>query len=251
MMIKKIPYYIGSAISLLKAVKIIESLELTLKYKNTILKFKNGLIFNIVNLLDILIIKETVIDDVYKLNNLINPGLIIDVGAAFGDFTIFAAKMFPSSQILCFEPDPVYFTLLKKNIILNKINNITCFNYAISCKKRYKLYMQANHGNSSYMKRKKYYQKISVKTKKLSDFITPQVKLLKIDCEGAELDILQSAADNKLSLVKNIALEYHNFTIPNMDNVIKQKLTKQGFSCTLKQDSYSPLYGYLYAEKID
>ncbi len=52
---------------------------------------------------------------------------------------------------------------------------------------------------------------IKVKTVKLSTYIHKPVDLLKIDTEGAELEILQDLyhTSKKFNLIKNIVLEYH------------------------------------------
>lgn len=49
---------------------------------------------------------------------------IIDIGAHIGIPSIYAASIIRNGKIYCFEPVGDNFSLLKKNIILNKLNNI-------------------------------------------------------------------------------------------------------------------------------
>jgi FkbM family methyltransferase len=50
------------------------------------------------------------------------PEEIFDCGANIGAFSIFAAKKFPQSKLVCFEPDAENLTLLKQNLKLNGIH---------------------------------------------------------------------------------------------------------------------------------
>ena len=50
------------------------------------------------------------------------PESIYDGGANIGVFSIFAASQFPSTPIICFEPDATNTTLLRKNLEVNQIN---------------------------------------------------------------------------------------------------------------------------------
>ena len=64
---------------------------------------------------------------------------------------------------------------------------------------------------------------------------------MKVDCEGAEYDILLNAPGEILKKIGIIAVEYHSpkhFGIKNKDynvqNLVK-RLEKAGFRCTLKK----------------
>lgn len=61
---------------------------------------------------------------------------------------------------------------------------------------------------------------ISVPTKKLSGFFDEPVDLLKMDIEGAEHMVLRELAESgKLSLIKEMHLEYHHHIIREQDNI--------------------------------
>ena len=49
------------------------------------------------------------------------PGLILDIGANIGDFTISAAKVYPKWQVLSFEPSPETYLVQIWNLALNSI----------------------------------------------------------------------------------------------------------------------------------
>jgi len=87
--------------------------------------------------------------DTDKLGNLINSELkknkkvlFIDIGAYFGDYTVRFGNQFKRNKnfrIICFEPGTEYLSVstlsqLKKNIQLNKLNNIKIFSFGIGSK---------------------------------------------------------------------------------------------------------------------
>ena len=65
---------------------------------------------------------------------LITPGMVvIDVGANIGYFSLLASMLVgPGGQVHAFEPDPVNFGLLKKNVRINHASNIKVVQTALS-----------------------------------------------------------------------------------------------------------------------
>ena len=61
-------------------------------------------------------------------------GLVLDIGAHFGIYSLVAASANKQSSIIAFEPNPNNFDLLCKNIQINGFSNITLENLAISNK---------------------------------------------------------------------------------------------------------------------
>jgi FkbM family methyltransferase len=59
---------------------------------------------------------------------------ILDIGSQSGLYTLYA-KYLPNSKFYAFEPFPLTFNLLNKNIALNNITNVEMFNIGLSDKK--------------------------------------------------------------------------------------------------------------------
>lgn len=59
---------------------------------------------------------------------------IIDCGANIGLATLYFKKLYPRSKMICFEPNPIPFEILQKNIKLNHLTDVTPYNIAISDK---------------------------------------------------------------------------------------------------------------------
>lgn len=123
--------------------------------------------------------------------------IVIDVGAHVGVFTIKASEAVgEKGLVVAIEPDPNNLALLKKNIRINGCNNVIVIGKAAgSSKGKAKLYLHAiSWGHSLYGKRPDFVE-VEVDT---LDNIASQLKLkkigfIKINAEGAELEVLRGA----------------------------------------------------------
>ena len=115
---------------------------------------------------------------------------VIDCGANVGELYISLIQNNIESNYIGFEPDPVTFKSLEKNL-----NNHTAqiFDCALSNENEYKdLYLDTDGADTSLI----YFgsdKKVNIKVKTLDSFNIKEVKLLKIEAEGAELEVLQGA----------------------------------------------------------
>lgn len=145
---------------------------------------------------------------------------IIDAGSNIGIATLFFKELYPNSKILCFEPDPKAFQLLQENMTNNQIENVSLINAALSSKEgeidffgQILVDSPDARGNSiidTWGLQRTISNTVKVKSVKLSSYINSEVDFLKIDTEGAEQQILEDLAqENKLSFIKEMAIEVH------------------------------------------
>jgi FkbM family methyltransferase len=131
------------------------------------------------------------------------PGdILVDIGAHVGMISIMYAKLNPFIKILAFEPIPSSFKSLLKNIELNKIKNIIPINLAVTSDGR-KVKMIINEQQTGGATQclnsmeidghKNYYVSSTTLEKIFDDYSIKKIKLLKIDCEGSEYEILLNA----------------------------------------------------------
>jgi FkbM family methyltransferase len=67
------------------------------------------------------------------LRSFLCPGMnVIDVGANQGLYTTFLAELVKPGKIFAFEPEPMLFRQLVSNIGQNRINNVVCYQTAVS-----------------------------------------------------------------------------------------------------------------------
>jgi len=183
---------------------------------------------------------------------------IIDIGAHKGYFSIYAATNSPRSKIYSFEPIKKSFDALSKNIKINNLQpRIKAFNLGVANKpgSREINVAVSSTDNSFYTQIGSIMsgiQKIECTT--LSDiFKSNEIKmvdLLKLDCEGAEFEILMVSDKKTLSKINEIRMEYHN--IDRQKNILKLEsfLKSNGFDLHEKRKSTNKRIGYARFVKV-
>jgi FkbM family methyltransferase len=141
--------------------------------------------------------------------------VILDCGANIGIATLFFKSLFPAATILCFEPDPASFKLLKKNVCRNALKNVTLYNLALwDTNSQVQFFTDSANPGSLHMSTNAHRLDgvgISVPGRRLSDFITGAVDLLKLDVEGAEMRVLEElACSGKIDSIRQMVVEYHH-----------------------------------------
>ena len=141
--------------------------------------------------------------------------VIFDCGANIGLATVFFKWLYPESTVIAFEADPTTFAILQRNIDLNGLVNVSAHNVALwDNNDIIPFFVIDNQPGSLLMStnaNRTHGREIKVDARRLSEYVTTPVDLLKLDVEGAErrviCDLLQSG---KMSLVRRMILEYHH-----------------------------------------
>lgn len=155
--------------------------------------------------------------------------IIIDVGGHIGLFVLYSSQFCKKGKIFSFEPTKENYELLCDNVRLNSLENVKVFNIAISDRtKKNLIYLndddQAAH--SFYGTSESF---VEVETITLNDVMQTEnitkCDLLKLDCEGAEYEIIDSITSDVFLKISRICLEYHFFdSKPHLLNKLKDKL---------------------------
>jgi FkbM family methyltransferase len=173
--------------------------------------------------------------------------IVIDIGANTGYYSLRLSSLVgKNGKIIAIEPDPQTFDTLTKNCKLNNISNVNTHNIAISDSKGEIIFHQsifhsgtssmfANENDKSEMK------ELIIKTTTLDELVKEkykQIAWIKIDVEGAELEVLKGSS-TILSKTKNIIIEVHEHIL-NQNNKnskeILEILEENGFKITLLND---------------
>tara|TARA_B110001450_G_scaffold256115_1_gene285525 strand:- start:377 stop:1093 length:717 start_codon:yes stop_codon:yes gene_type:complete len=162
-----------------------------------------------------------------------NFDVIFDIGAHKGETILYFNKYFSVNNIYAFEPSPLNFKILKKNIQKTKLKNLTRIhleNFAVGEVLQKKTLLQMSESSSSTFKEinleSKYFKiknkflgklidnskKIKVDQIKLEDYIKNKnldnLDLLKVDTEGSEFEVLKGLGEY-LGKFKIILFEHH------------------------------------------
>jgi len=195
----------------------------------------------------------------YKTNQI---KTVVDIGALIGAFTLWAHEQWPKAKIYAYEPDPDSFKILEKNIKRAKLQKkVKAFMIAVWGKQKslkFHRFTDTPGSNSVvYIKRPfsgKKQETINVQAVGISKIISDlgKIDFLKIDCEGGEYNILYSLPRSKLTKIRNIVLEYHEFSKKSKQNglALSNFLRKSGYATQiLPMDVRKNMgLGYIFAE---
>lgn len=180
---------------------------------------------------------ELFVRHLYKLKPTTEKVTIIDAGAHIGMSTLYIKTLCPNAKVICFEPNPYTFDILKKNIDDNQLNDVMLINKALSNHAGHtKLFGELDgttadtRGNSiiAAWGVRANTEEITVATTPLSEYITDDIYFLKMDLEGAETIIIPEIGD-KIKKIHYAVIDLHAVGTQNeteLENLMaKIKLT--------------------------
>lgn len=168
---------------------------------------------------------------------------VLDIGAFIGTHTIALAKLVGSSgKVFSFEPRPEVFYVLQKNIAENAPGIVKSFNFGLAANNQQLVVstidasVNMNYGGMSVLEDvpSSTEFEIKIELKKLDsigDF--PPVKLIKIDVEGMEHEVIKGA--------KNLILRDKPILYLECNNV-----ENSSFALDFAKENGYAIYGYIF-----
>ncbi len=145
-----------------------------------------------------------------------NLRVLVDIGAHIGGTSILAASM--GAVVHAYEPDPENYHYLARNVRLNDVK-VQTFKKAVSGKKGMATLERNDINTGGYgfyakgtsLKEGVHEDEVEVDTVTLHDVLIDlgEVDVLKMDCEGAEYDILLECDPKLFKKIKQISMELH------------------------------------------
>ena len=134
----------------------------------------------------------------FKKNNL-KTNIYLDIGSNIGDISLYFSQIF--DNVICFEPHPMIFKILKFNTENQK--NIEIFNLGVSENSSLMYQSKKFHNNfTAPLKEKSGENDYEIKTVSIDNFLKPEyfdlINLINITVDGSELEVLKGM-DNLLN----------------------------------------------------
>lgn len=156
------------------------------------------------------------IESVYDLDSIrFRKGdFVLDIGAHVGLVSIYLAKKHPGIVVHSYEPVIENFIRLQRHVHLNETPNVHPHKLAVTADglKRIMVRGEFHSGGATafHAFEREAFEVVSTTVPRiLKRHDIKRVKLLKLDCEGAEHEILEDGVDTWLPKVKHIRGELH------------------------------------------
>lgn len=219
-------------------------------------RFRNGAQLVIARGIDHVPIIEIFLNEEY--GSISDDAVVLDLGANIGAFTIYATTGARNVRTYAYEPLPDFYAILQENVRLNRRDEtVHSFNTAVAAEAGIRdLYLQGGQfffptlvgatNNDSE-------ERVTVCCTTLAEIMKSnhleRIDLLKLDCEGAEYEILYPAPLACLKRITEIRMEYHNLDSEdrNLDG-LKRFFTRSRFVVTHLKPT-SETNGTLWAER--
>lgn len=134
-----------------------------------------------------------------------NGDVVLDCGANLGDLLLWFQNQGLEVKYVGFEPSPKEYECLKKNVHAHKVHNVGLWNE----QKKIEFFVSSQDADSSIIEPTKFDEKIIVDAVPLSNFVMEEyrgIRLLKLEAEGAEPEILEGLGE-KIKFVEFISAD--------------------------------------------
>ena len=191
---------------------------------NLYLKNKDGIFFIRKNSADLWMLSPIGEEEIRKYF-VLTKGVFLDIGANVGKYSIMLGNQLEKKgKVYAFEPEPSNLKSLNRNLNLNKLKNVHIIPLACFDKKGKINFYLNNKNTGGHSLIKKSDKKISINANTLDSIVKVEniknIKLIKIDVEGAELNVLKGAKEVLKKYKPKIIFEtyFPNKVLPYLKN---------------------------------
>jgi len=154
----------------------------------------------------------------YYVPPALKPGVILDIGSNIGGSILYFRHLFPESAIIGFEPHPETFEVLRRNVA--GLPGVSVFNYGLGAADGVTTvqFEGANFGRFRFAPRDIIdaadVRSVECEIRHAGDTLrrlgVNEIDLLKIDCEGSEIDVFTAAPQELIARCRWIVGEMHD-----------------------------------------
>lgn len=174
------------------------------------------------------VVREVWGDDQYRLTReLVAHGVVVDVGANIGAFAVLAAKL--GACVHAYEPESSNAEQLAENVAGLDVSVYPSAVLGHAAAVRLAPGPGGMHGGGTHIVNGAADPAIAnvadaeaidqVMVRAIAASGDGRVRLLKLDCEGSEYDIIEGLSDQRLDAVQNIVMEFHGPGMPHLEHL--------------------------------
>ena len=182
---------------------------------------------------DVLVYEEYELMSPFSCANM-TGGLIVDIGAQVGLYTLKAAPF--AGRVISFEPSAKNFSFLKANVDRNSLPNVQLHQQALWSSKGRVKFTDGGAGFVSVLGGSGVGYEVETTTLDEVILEAGEVSLLKMDIEGAEYDVFLSCRESSLRHVEKIVAEVHVYAPAHAGQFgsLVQRLKNSGFTTIIQ-----------------
>lgn len=171
-------------------------------------------------------------------------GNVVDIGANIGAFTLDYASAGEAIHVHAYEPNPQTSETLRRNVESNQLGvRVTTYAEAVGGEcGELKLWtnvpslIATGYGDEPPSPGGRRVTVPMIDLNEVVRRVGGPIELLKIDTEGAEVDILEGASRPTLQTIRQVVLEYHDAIRPNALESCRRVLEAARFNCLTVPD---------------
>jgi len=164
--------------------------------------------------------------------------LVVDGGSNIGMSVLFFKALYPGARVLAFEPAERAHRVLVRNVERNRLGGVEVHRAALG-RDDGEVAFYEDEADPATFRMSTREGRIqgsasTVRQRRLSEFLSEDVDLLKLDVEGAEEDVLEElVSSGAIRSVDQLLVEYHHHLDPSTDFLGRflERLRQQGFAC--------------------
>ncbi len=170
---------------------------------------------------------------------ILRPGdVVLDIGANLGLISLFSRQIVGEKGLVyAFEPQPALVDLMCQSLEKNGYSDVKVHQIALGVQKgTMELFVPTGHAGAASLIRKEHFQgnNVSVVVENASEYLAqlnlPPIRLVKIDVEGFEAEIIEGASEFfETNRPDAILFELNDYSIAFLEQPIVKRLSKLGY----------------------
>jgi FkbM family methyltransferase len=252
-----VPYYASSAITILREIRPLPRVfGLLRRPSSTSVQIPGRhLDFEVRDFMDVWCLKETFLNEEYIVHGFTpQPDwTVIDIGAALGDFSVQCKRDFGVKRVIAVEPAPSANERLRENLNRNGAQDVEIVDKALDPKVT-ELWLDVSGPPLSMgtTKTQAHTEQVRVEaitmTQLFEQLGIERCDLMKLDCEGAEFNLISDPDDPALAKTDRIVMEWHEGEGRDR-STMRHTLEHAGFTVEIWENKVHRDLGFLRATR--